>query len=64
MKNKRIYLLTIFYTVVFAVIFKFAYPEVTVASIATVIVLLALGLAIGSNYLVNRVKQKGTGDDK
>ena len=58
LRNKRLYLLTIFYIVVFAIIFKLIYPEVPVTSLTIVIALLGFIFALGSNFVINRIKQK------
>ena len=63
MKNKRLYLLTIFYIVVFATLFKFFYDEVEVTSITTVIALLGIICALGTNFAVNLKSKKGGKDD-
>lgn len=57
MGSKRLYLLTIFYIAVFAIVFKWRYPEMQVTAIITVIALLGFIVALGSNFLINRIKQ-------
>ncbi len=63
MVNKTLFLLTIFYIVVFAVIFKQFYSEVSVTSLTTVIAILGFLVALGTNFLINRMKKKGEGSD-
>lgn len=58
LKNKKLYLLTICYIVVFAIIFKLIYPEVPVTSLTIVIALLGFIFALVSNFVINRIKQK------
>jgi Flp pilus assembly protein TadB len=58
MRSKRLYLLTIFYIAILAAIFKWLYPEVRVTALATVIAILGFAAALGSNFLINRRKQK------
>ena len=65
MKNKRLYLLTLFYIVVLAIIFNWTYPEVSVTAVTTVIALCGFILALGTNVLINIVKnQQGKHDGK
>jgi Co/Zn/Cd efflux system component len=56
--NKRLYLLAIIYIVIFTIIFKFIYPEVPATSLTIVIALLGFIFALGSNFVINRIKQK------
>lgn len=58
MGNKRLYLLTIFYITIFVIIFKFIYPEVPVTSLTIVIALVGFIFALGSNFVINQIKQK------
>ena len=58
MGRMRFYLLTVFYIVVFAIVFKWFYPEVSVTAVTTVIALLGFIFAFGSNFLIKRIKQK------
>ncbi len=50
---------TIFYIVVFVVLFKQFYSEISVTALTTVIALLGFFVALGTNYLINRIKKKG-----
>lgn len=61
MGRKRLYLLTIFYIVVLAIVFKFLYPELKVTELATVIAVLGFIAALGSNFLFNKIKQRQGG---
>ena len=61
--SKRLYLLTIFYIVVFAIVFKWLYPEVQVTALAIVIALLGFICALGSNFVINLIKQNRGKDD-
>lgn len=63
MGSKRLYLLTIFYIVILAIVFKWFYPEVEVTTLTTVIALLGFIFALGSNFLINRIKQNQGKDD-
>ena len=56
--NKRLYLLTIIYIAIFAIIFKFIYPETPVTSLTVVIALLGFIFALGNNFVINRIKRK------
>ncbi|KPJ90818.1 MAG: hypothetical protein AMJ53_12865 [Gammaproteobacteria bacterium SG8_11] len=65
MKNKRLYLFTLFYIVVLAIVFHWIYPEVSLTAVTTVIALCGFILAIGTNVLMNCVKkQQGKDDEK
>ena len=57
MRSKRLYLLTIFYISVFAITFKFLYPEVKVTALITLIALVGFGAALGTNLLISRQKR-------
>lgn len=63
MKNKRLYLLTLFYIVVLAVIFNWMYPEVSVTAVTTVIALCGFIIALGTNILINFIKKQQGNDD-
>ena len=65
MKNKRLYLLTLFYIVGLAIIFNWVYPEVSVTAVTTVIALCGFIFALGTNVLISFLKkQQGKGDGK
>lgn len=52
MRNKRLYILSIFYIAVYAIIVKFVYPELEITALATVIALLGFASALITNYLL------------
>ena len=60
MLNKRLYLLTLFFIVVFAVIYRFIYAgsEVQVTHVMTVISLTALLASLGVNVVIQQIKKK------
>ena len=64
MRSKRLYLLTIFYVVVLAILFKLFYPEVQVTALTIVIALLGFIFALGSNFVINLIKQYRGKDDR
>ena len=64
MRSKRLYLLTIFYIVVLAILFKLFYPEVQVTALTIVIALLGFIFALGSNFVINLIKQYRGKDDR
>ena len=64
MRSKRLYLLTIFYIVVLAILFKLFYPEVQVTALTVVIALLGFIFALGSNFVINLIKQYRGKDDR
>ncbi|MFW2373243.1 MAG: hypothetical protein ACN4GM_08985 [Gammaproteobacteria bacterium] len=55
MKSKRLYLLIIFYIAVFSVLFNWQYPETSVSNVVTVISILGLIAAIGTNYIIKMI---------
>jgi Flp pilus assembly protein TadB len=63
MGSKQLYLLTIFYIVVFAILFKWLYPEVRVTALSIVIALFGFIVALGSKFLINLIKQNRGKDD-
>jgi len=64
MLNKRLYLLTLFFIVVFALIFRFVYPEVQVTQVMTVISLTALLASFGVNFVIQQIHQKKGASDE
>ena len=66
MLKKRLYLLTLFFIVVFAVTFRFVYPdsEVKVTQVMTVISLMALLASLGVNVVIQQIQKRGTSDEK
>jgi hypothetical protein len=65
LRNKLLYLLTIIYISIFAIIFKFIYPEVRVTSLPVVISLLGFIFALGSKFVINRIsKREGKNNGK
>ncbi len=68
MLNKRVYLLTLFFIVVFALIFRFVYPvaeaEVEVTQVMTVISLMALLTSLGVNAVIQHIQQKRGASDE
>ena len=63
MKSKRLYLLSIFYIVIFTIVFKWLYPELEVTSVITVIALLGFVVGLGTHFLITRIQQsKGKND--
>jgi len=63
LKNKRLYLLTLLYIVVLAILFSWIFPEVSVAAVTTVIALCGFILALGTNVLINLIKKQQGKDD-
>ncbi len=65
MLKKRLYLLTLFFIVVFAVTFRFVYPdsEVKVTQVMTVISLMALLASLGVNVVIQQIQKRGTSDE-
>ncbi len=66
MLNKRLYLLTLFFIVVFALIFRFVYAgsEVQVTQVMTVISLTALLASLGVNFVIQQIQQKRGASDE
>ena len=64
MRSKRLYLLTIFYIVVLGILFKLFYPEVQVTALTIVIALLGFIFALGSNFVIDLIKQYRGKDDR
>jgi len=66
MFNKRLYALTLFFIVVFAVIFRFVYAdaEVGVTHVMTVISLAALLTSLGINFMIQQLQQKRGASDE
>ncbi|WP_455202093.1 hypothetical protein [Kaarinaea lacus] len=63
MKSKRLYLLTIFYIVILAIIFTRLYPEVSVTAVTTVIALSGIVLAVVTNIMIHFIRQKRGKED-
>ena len=66
MLNKRLYLLTLFFIVVFAVTFRFVYSdsEVKVTQVMTVISFMALLASLGVNFVIQQIQNRGTSNEK
>ena len=66
MLNKRVYLLTLFFIAVFALIFWFVYAdsEVEVTQVMTVISLMALLTSLGVNAVIQHIQQKRGASDE
>jgi hypothetical protein len=64
MLNKRLLLLTLFFIVIFALIFRFVYPEVQVTQVMTVISLTALLASLGVNFVIQQIQQKRGASDE
>ena len=58
MRSKRLYLLAICYIAVFAIVFKWFYPELAVTALTTVVALCGFIAALGTNWLITRMKRK------
>jgi len=65
MLKKRLYLLTLFFIVVFAVTFRFVYPdsEVKVTQVMTVIALMALLASLGVNFVIQQIQKRGASNE-
>lgn len=66
MLNKRLYFLTLFFIVVFAVVFRFVYSdsEVQVTQVMTVMSLTALLVSLGVNFVIQQIQQKRGASDE
>ncbi|WP_089724275.1 hypothetical protein [Candidatus Thiosymbion oneisti] len=58
MKKKRVYLLTIAYIAVYAMLTKLTYPELEITALTTVIAVLGFVSALATNYLIKKVECK------
>lgn len=63
MKNKRLFLLTIFYIAILAIAFTRIYPEVSLTAVSTVIALSGLVLAIVTNIVIHIIRKKQGKED-
>jgi hypothetical protein len=54
MGNKRIYILSILYIALYAIIVNFFYPELEITALKTVIALLGFASALITNYLLSK----------
>jgi len=64
MGNKRIYILSILYIAVYAIIVKFVYPELEITALATVIALLGFASALITNYLLPKPNNSQGNNDE
>lgn len=64
MGNKRIYILSIFYITIYAIIFKFTYPELVITSLSTVIAVIGFISALITNYLLPRANSNQGNKDE
>ena len=63
LRSKRFYALAIGYIALFAIVFKWIYPEVAVTALTTVVALCGCAAALGTNWLITRMKRKRGKDD-
>lgn len=62
MGNKRVYFFTIISIAIYAIVFKFVYPELEITALTTVIAILGYLSALFINYLLLKYK-KGENDE-
>jgi len=58
LRSKRFYALAIGYIAVLAIVVRWCYSDLPVTSLTTVIAVCGVAAAFGTNWLINRMKQK------
>jgi hypothetical protein len=65
MKSKRLYILTIFYIAVFAILFNLTYDEVDATALTTIIALVGFVFAFVTDFLIRIImKKRGNNAEK